>query len=140
MSKLDIDSLKNIESLEELEKIATEQELASMIDDLIPNMILVNQTYGELWKTVKFLQNNFHTFRKPPFISEQEKYIYILTRLEGKSRTKELGISDDMYKDKNKAKKWRQNIVKYVHPDKGGNDEAFQELEKLYQTMIDNEE
>lgn len=137
MIKLDVKFLQNVNSLEELKEVATEQEIAFIINSLIPNMGLINITYEELWKTIRFLQDNFSILRKSPFISEQAKYIYVLTRLEGKSRTKELNILDDMYTDKEKAKKWRNAIAKYVHFDKGGSDEAFQELEKLYQTMID---
>lgn len=140
MSKLEINSLKNIQSIEELKNISTEQEISSIINSLIPNMMLVDSTYEELWETIKCLKNNFSAFRNSPFISEQAKYIYILTRLEGKSRTKELNISDNMYRDKNMAKEWRKNIAKYVHPDKGGSPEAFQKLEELYQTLIDADE
>ncbi|AMM81533.1 hypothetical protein KNO35_02565 [Pasteurella multocida] len=140
MSKLNINLLKDIQSLEELKNISTVQEISSIINSLIPNMMLVNNTYEDLWKTIECLKNNFSTFRNSYFISEQAKYIYILTRLEGKSKTKELNISDSMYRNKNMAKEWRNNIVKYVHPDKGGSDEAFQELEKLYRTMINIDE
>ncbi|NVN47534.1 hypothetical protein HW542_12055 [Asaia spathodeae] len=74
--------------------------------------------------------------RSGPFVSDEKKFVFYLTKLEGKQRNLFLGITDDMYKNKEKAKKWYWKISKIIRPDLSKNSDAFNELKKLYDVMI----
>ena len=72
------------------------------------------------------------------FISEPEKYIFALTNLDGEKRAELLGISEDMYMYKNKAKQWRDSIASKIHPDKCSHpdaNKAMMKLNELYNSM-----
>lgn len=66
--------------------------------------------------------------------------MYYLTQLEGKQRNVALGITDDLYEDVAKAKKWYKKLSLLVHPDKGGDNKAFVILTQLYEVMMDIKE
>ena len=73
------------------------------------------------------------------FISDTSKYIYALVELDGEKRIKALGIKSEFYYDKEKAKAWRNNISKIIHPDTHSHPkatEAHARLNKLYESMI----
>ena len=61
-----------------------------------------------------------------------------MTKLEGKQRNNLLGLTDEHYENKEVAKKWYKEIANYVHPDKAGNEIAFQELKKIYDVLIED--
>ena len=46
------------------------------------------------------------------FKSKQHRYIFALVELDGTPRAKILGITKELYHDKNKAKMWRES--KYI--------------------------
>jgi len=74
------------------------------------------------------------------FKSKQAEYLFYLTKLEGKQRNDLLGLTDEHYENKELAKKWYRKIAHDIHPDKGGNNEAFNTLNKIYQILIEEEE
>ena len=51
------------------------------------------------------------------FKSEAARIIYALLKLDGEPRLRELGIDRSHYRDLGKAKKWRNEVAKLIHPD-----------------------
>lgn len=76
------------------------------------------------------------------FISEEYKYIFALCYTDKKLRADLLGITEDLYEDNEKAKKWHNRIAKIVHPDTckftgfPGAQEATAKLNELYAGMV----
>ena len=76
------------------------------------------------------------------FKSLQHRYIFALVELDGESREKLLKITRELYNDKDKAKSWRDKIVKLIHPDVctiEGSDKAVAKLNELYSRMVEDE-
>lgn len=76
------------------------------------------------------------------FKSKRHRYIFALLELDGKNRTEIIGITNEMYHDKNKAKKWRDELVKQIHPDVcsvDGAEAAVAKVNELYSRMIEDE-
>jgi len=76
------------------------------------------------------------------FKSQAHRYIFALVELDGESRQRVLDINDELYHDKEKAKKWRDNIVKLIHPDSckiEDMENAMAKLNYLYSRMIKDE-
>ena len=75
------------------------------------------------------------------FKSQEDKYIYYLVELDGEIRQEKLNIKPIFYKDKIKAKKWRNNITKIINPDISNHlkaEEASKNLNNIYANMIKN--
>lgn len=132
--------LEKIKSVEDLQNAGSISELVENIKTSIMPLTIEVNTYNELFKIVSCLQKNWLPWVKGPFISEQAEFVYYLTQLEGKQRNVALGITDDLYEDVVKAKQWYKKISLLVHPDKGGDKEAFFVLKQLYNVMTDIEE
>ena len=70
-------------------------------------------------------------------------YIFILLYMDGASRCRMLGITDEMYDNKDLAETWYRKIFSEIKqadifgPDE---DEAIKVLNSLYSNMIDYEE
>lgn len=73
------------------------------------------------------------------FKSKQAELLFYLTKLDGKKRNELLELTDEHYENKNLAKKWYQQINKYVHPDKGGTKEAFIVLKNIYDILVEED-
>lgn len=76
------------------------------------------------------------------FKSRIHRYIFALVELDGESRQRVLDINEALYNDKEKAKTWRDNIVKLIHPDCckiEGADRAMSKLNELYSRMVSDE-
>lgn len=72
------------------------------------------------------------------FKSEADRIIYALLKLDGEQRLKELGVDRSHTKDLQKAKKWRNDLAKIIHPDICNHPEAAEasgKLTKLYEQM-----
>jgi hypothetical protein len=105
----------------------------------IKKILAINPKSFKSWNGVCELlkkYNNNNNF----FKSKQAEYLFYLTKLEGKQRNNLLGLEDSHYEDKEIAKKWYREIANLVHPDKGGNNEAFNTLNKIYQILIEDED
>jgi hypothetical protein len=122
------------------------EEVEKQIEDHIGAPILfktLEEAY-EWWYTFSRKFNKIENDAPVGFISISSAYVFYLTKLEGKQRNKLLGVTDDLYEDIKKAKKWFRNISQYVHPDICTDDDpngmAFIELKKLYDVMIEEDE
>lgn len=76
------------------------------------------------------------------FISLKHRYIFALTELDGENRQRILGITNELYNNKDKAKIWRNNIMKLIHPDVCNiedSEKAMAKLNELYSRMIEDE-
>ena len=76
------------------------------------------------------------------FKSKQHRYIFALVELDGTVRAKILGITKELYHDKNKAKIWRDTLVKQIHPDVcsvDGAEAAVAKVNELYSRMVEDE-
>lgn len=140
MQNIKIKDIKNINTIEELKDLGQINEIINVInDDINPLKISSCGSYEELFNYIKKLKENWCAWIDSPFKSEKDKYIFILTQMSGKQQMVALNADNDLlYEDKSAAKKWRDNIIKYVHPDKGGTNEATVKLDELYKTMIDH--
>ena len=61
--------------------------------------------------------------------------------MDGKKRNEVIGLTDELYDNKNKAKKWYRNIAKIIRPDIKNDDrtkKAFNELNKLYKNIMNS--
>ena len=73
------------------------------------------------------------------FVSPEAEIVYSVIKLDGEQRLKALGINRSHYKDADKAKKWRNTIVKKIHPDKCAHPhagKAMDEIVALYDNMV----
>lgn len=132
--------IKSVQSIEEVKKLGTEEEIKNLIEDIISPIKIIAETYEEIFEIILKLQEKWIDFKKGPFINKQEEYIFYLTELEGKQRNNKLGIVNELYEDKKLAKSWYKNIAKYVHPDKSKckDETAFKVLNDIYQVMIED--
>ena len=77
------------------------------------------------------------------FKDEKSFYVFCLTRVDGKKRNCVIGITDEMYENKELAKKWYHTVIKgigHISDDDTDAKEAFLTLRSLYETMIDVED
>ena len=73
------------------------------------------------------------------FNSEEARFIYALVELDGEQRLKELGVNKSYYRDFNKAKKWRNEVAKIIHPDVCKHPKAtlaINKLTELFENMV----
>lgn len=143
MNLIEIQDIKNISNIEELKKIGSIDEIINVINnDIKPLKLEKCNKYEELFNNIKKLKEKWLDWVDIPFFkSKRDEYIFKLTKMSGKARMIALNADNDaLYENKKEAKKWRDNIAKYVHSDKKGSDEAFRELQEIYQTMIDHKD
>lgn len=133
-----MNKFSGIENISQLEALGSQEKIKKEIEALISPLRINAITYEDLLEVINCLKKNWIGFTDEYFVNDSKKYEYILTKLEGKKRNQLLGITDQMYEDPEKAQKWFKNIVKYIHPDVEGIDEAaFIVLKKLYDTMLE---
>lgn len=132
--------ISEISSLDDIREYEKKSNIRNDIQALIsPLQIEADSDEGVL-AIIKVLKSKWLDLKEGPFVSEQQEYIFYLTKLEGKQRNKALGITDSHYEDTTIAKKWYKEISQLVHPDKGGDATAFNVLRKLYEVMVDVKE
>ena len=74
----------------------------------------------------------------PFFKDASSKAIFFLLYASGEMRTSELGITTELYKDKDAAKAWHRKMIKLVHPDNCTHPmaaQATQEVTRMYKRM-----
>lgn len=135
---MDIAKIRQANTAQELQTIGKIEDITDTINIDIKPLKITASSYDELFKNIETLNSKWVSWIDGPFKSEQDKYIFFLTKLEGKQRNQLLGIENKHYEDKNTAKSWYRSICKYVHPDKNGSKEAFSELTKLYENLIED--
>lgn len=75
------------------------------------------------------------------FKDEASKVIFALIYLDKQIRTQVLDIDQSLYESKEKAKKWRDNLAKIIHPDNCQHSRANDAMAKLndfYRRMTKN--
>lgn len=73
------------------------------------------------------------------FKTRTDEIIYALIELKGKQRQEKLNITNFCYNNAQYAKKWRNDILKLIHPDKTRHpkaEEAITLLQELYEGMV----
>ncbi|WP_252178100.1 hypothetical protein [Endozoicomonas sp. 4G] len=73
------------------------------------------------------------------FLSEESELIYYLAVLTGEAQINALKIAPSFYKDKKKAKAWRNKIIKKINPEKSQHSDAkkaTEVLNSLYERML----
>lgn len=132
--------LKDIKSIDQLKSIGSLDEIKYQIEEMIYPLKVQANDYSELFEAIQKLQEKWTDCASGPFVSRQAEVIFYLTKLDGKLRNDFLGITDDMYGNKELLKSWYRNLVKYVHSDRihgenKGDPKPFQILKKLYEQM-----
>ena len=77
------------------------------------------------------------------FSSEEHKYIFALWYLDKAIRMELLGITEELYEDKENAKGWYHHIAKVIHPDTcklPDCERAVAKLNELYAGMVKADE
>lgn len=75
------------------------------------------------------------------FKSKEHMLIFALLFTDKELREQLLGISQEFYFDKDKAKEWRNVILKSIHPDSckiDGAESAVKKLNAIYNRMVEN--
>ena len=76
------------------------------------------------------------------FKTEEDKMIFYIIEMDGKKRSANLGVTRKCFTDKDEARKWKNNMLKKIHPDKTNNKyatDAAAEVNQLYKEMVGND-
>ena len=130
--------ISEINSLDDIQEYRKSSDLMRDLQKLVFPLKFEASTDEELLAVIKILKNKWADLMIGPFISEQQEYIFYLTKLEGKHRNKALGLTDKHYDDKSLAKKWKKSLAQKVASDKGGSDEALKVLFRIYDALVDD--
>ncbi|MDM8517559.1 hypothetical protein QUF76_15290 [Desulfobacterales bacterium HSG16] len=119
--------MKNFRSEEDFkQKYKDKGGFIAAVNDVKKTLILENDSFSN-WKNlfalVRRLDNKDITGADQQaegnfFLSEEAKIIFALTKLEGKIRADMLKITPALYSSLSEAKKWHDEIIKVIHPDK----------------------
>lgn len=75
------------------------------------------------------------------FISEAHEYMFYLLELSGKQRMNKLGITPMCYRNKGRAKQWRDEVSKIINSDVAFHPDVLKEaeskLDEIYRNMTD---
>lgn len=130
---------KEIDSLKKLDKVDKNNLKEEIFRDLLSIFDEKVKNNEELIQFIKTLSLASSEKKNLFFISEEAKYIYILTQLQGEARKSALKITKKMVIDKNAAKKWRDEINLIIHTDRSIHPlakEAIQQLDEIYKDLI----
>lgn len=132
-------------NIDELKEIGTFNEIKKLIrTDLPPGVCINLKSWEFTYQSISSLRSifgsspNFYSTAIDGFISEEEKYLFCLTRLDGANRQDLLGVKREHYRDRNISSKWYKKIAQKIHPDKTHDSRAklaFQALERMYSEM-----
>jgi len=133
-----------VKSLEDLKSLGKHRELVARFKELIGKNTKVNtKSWQNLYESICDYNDSI---KKPDidqyFVSKEAEVIFYLVELSGEIRLKMLGLTKSYYSNKNKATKWRNSILKLIHPDKclyQKASEATIKLNSIYKEMIGNE-
>lgn len=133
-----LNRLKGCNSIKLFREIGSVESIAESISKEIYPLTINATTYEELYQAVVKLKDHWDTFQKDDYFkNEHLKYIFALTHMEGEERNKILQLTDELYENKDKAKKWYFKIIKIIHPDLNRDyqeqaKEAIEELNIIY--------
>ncbi len=75
------------------------------------------------------------------FADETSMIMFALLHLDGMIRAKLLGIGEDLYGSEEKARRWRADLLKKIHPDQCTHPDATKataKVNEIYKRMIKN--
>ena len=125
---------KNCSSLEELKKEYDIKKIRIELKKEFPNIKIKMNSWENIWLFVKDIN----------YFLKKETYIFILLNVDNSLRSESLGLTEEIIDNKNKLKKWRNEILKYISPDKNNNSEksnkATQKLTEIYKEVLKYEE
>lgn len=131
--------ISEINSLDDIYDYQKSSNLRQDLKQLISPLKFEADTDEELFKLIMMLKNKWAELMVGPFLSDQQEYIYYLTKLEGKQRNKALGITDEHYEDKKLASDWKKSLALKVASDRGGCDQAMTVLLSIYEALVDDD-
>lgn len=141
-------SLLNVKSVDELKSIGKFNEVKKELKKELEGFKGIKwNSWDNLFKGIEAYKN-FNCKRKEDekkenyFISKAAEYIFYLLELDGEARLEKLGITKMHFVSKDKAKNWRNNIAKIIHPDKCNHKmarEATAKLSKIYMELTGDE-
>jgi hypothetical protein len=134
--------IRYADSIEDLKTIGTIDEIVAKINHLVAPLKFEAKSYEEVLQAVYVLKEKWIDFIDGPFVSDEGKFLFLLTQMDGEKRNDLLGITDQHYEDKELARRWFKSIAGKIHPDKSSDKEglAFKALQDLYNILTDYEE
>lgn len=126
-----------IENLSSWKDLYSYLELVSMHVMASTNNVNVSKNYS--YNQQLNLEVNNKEIELDFFQSKEAEFIYYLTKLDGEIQREKLGIKPMHYNKKEYAKKWRNSILKEIHPDKSKHKEAakaIDALNEIYSKMV----
>lgn len=132
--------------ISELKAIGSFREVKKLIfNDLNGKIKISAKSWNDLLEKIVILKELFSSSKREDkvwfdgFESESQKYLFCLTKIDGKNRQKNLGVSGLHYRNKELAKKWKRKIAQKIHPDKCSDSrakEAMEVLENMFMEMV----
>lgn len=148
--KINAKVLCSVKDIEELKNVDSINNILKVINNEIAPMSVAAQTYEELFSVIAVLKKQWNNFNNDVYFkNENVKMIYSLLYARPEVRNKNIGYSEDLLEDAEKAKKWYINMVKKIHPDANMScpeeaQKAMTELEIIYERIqkcfLDEEE
>lgn len=133
---MDWKKIDRLKSLDQFDKKNLKEDIFNELSTSFDKKVEDNE---ELLQFIKILSSAISEDKELFFISEEAKYIYLLTQLPNSALATPLKITKKMMLDKKLAKEWRDKINLIIHPDRSKHPlakEAQQKLDELYKDMI----
>lgn len=143
-------NLLEVKSLEELKTLGKHKELVAQFKKAIgDDKKFSTKSWQNLYDSISNYNDLLHgkecteikQAKYQYFVSKEAEIIFYLVELSGEVRLNKLGLTKSHYSNKNKATKWRNTILKIIHPDKClhlRSSEATKTLNSIYKEMIGN--
>ena len=125
---------KKCSTMEELKELYNIKKIRGELKKEFPNIKIKMNSWENIWLFIKDVN----------FFLIKERYLFILLMVDNPSRSENLGLSEEIINNKKKLKKWRNEILKYISPDRNNNSEesnkATQKLTEIYKEVLKYEE
>lgn len=125
---------KKCSTIEELKELYNIKKIRGELKKEFPNIKIKMNSWENIWLFIKDIN----------FFLIKERYLFILLNVDNPSRSENLGLSEEIINNKKKLKKWRNEILKYISPDRNNNSEesnkATQKLTEIYKEVLKYEE
>lgn len=116
--KINAKDLCSIKDIQELKSVDSINNILKVINSEITPMSVTAQTYEELFSVIAVLKKQWNNFNSDVYFkNENVKMIYSLLYARPEVRNINIGYSEELLEDAEKAKKWYINLVKKIHPD-----------------------
>lgn len=157
--RMDIQKILKAKNLEEFKELGKMLEIKYEVQEKLGDRIKIrSRSWEELFSAIQQLKQllNFQSSDTIPndqlnlpskndsnidyFKTRTDEIIYALIELKGKQRQEKLNITNFCYNNAQYAKKWRNDILKLIHPDKTKHpkaEEAVTLLQELYEGMVE---